>query len=222
MKSRSEISRRHVSIPRIMISRNITFPAIMIVISLIIIFNWSSVNRILGFGNSKREDALSHIYRGEEFFYLKDYNAAKAEFESAAEIDPGYSVAWSNLAAVCINQDNLGEAIMHTIKAIELDENNIKAAYNLAYALDDRNDYLQASEWYSRAIEMDSTFLPAYSALGRVYNLSGKPVDAILILNRALKRFPESDSLYLVNRNIGYSYFLIDQFNESIKHLNYS
>jgi tetratricopeptide (TPR) repeat protein len=67
---------------------------------------------------------------------------------------------------------------------------------------------------------MDSAFLPAYSALGRSLNLSGKPVDAILVLNRALKKFPESDSIYLVDRNIGYSYFLIDRYNESIEHLN--
>ncbi len=215
-----ENGRKKVSLPGAITSKRMTLVAIAIIITLIVVFNWSGIRNILGFGNKSREMALSHVIRGEEHFKLANYAEAKAEFEIASRTDPTYSVAWSDLAAACLKLDMVNEAIMHTIKAVELDNSNIAAAYNLAFALDEREDYGQAIDWYSKALEMDSTFLPAYSALGRSYNLSGQPVRAILILRRALNKFPDSDSLYLVQKNIGYSYLLMDQIQESKKFLD--
>lgn len=214
--------RKHLSIPEIVSSKKLTIPIILIVIVLIIIFNWGSIQSIFGGSNKKRELAKSYVISGEEYYHLGNYEEAKAEFERALEADPNYSVAWSDLAAVCINQDNLNDAIKHTIKAVELDPKNFKAAYNLAYALDDKEDYIQAIQWYSKTIEMDSTFLPAYSALGRAYNMAGRPVEAILLLKNAGKIFQNSDSLYLIQKNLGYSHLLMDQIEESIIQLNAS
>lgn len=172
--------------------------------------------------SSKRVLAENHLLTGEAYFEDKNFEAAKAEFELAIVIDPDYSAGWSNLAAACINLGELNDAIMHTIKAVELNEKNWMAAYNLAYALDDKEDYIQAIEWYTKAIEWNSTELLAYSALGRVYNLSKRPVEAILILKKANNYFPDSDSLYLIHKNLGYSYYLLGQIKESITFLKSS
>ena len=209
------IKRRKATLPGAVTSKRMTISAIVIIIILIVVFNWSGIRNILGIGNKDREIALSHVIAGEEQSLLGNWQNAKAEFEIAVKADPTYSVAWSNLAAACANLGAINEAVMHTIKAVELDDSNIEAAYNLAYALDEKEDYEQAIEWYSKAVEMDSSFLPAYSALGRAYNLSGQPVKAILVLRNALNKFPESDSIYLVHKNIGYSYLLMDQLSES-------
>ncbi len=216
----SESSRRKVSMPRAITSKKMTLGVIVLIIILVIIFNWSGIRNILGFGSKNRDIAFSHVVKGEEHFKLANYEEAKAEFEVAAKADPSYSVAWSDLAAACVKLDRINDAIMHTIKAVELDNKNVAAAYNLAFALDEKEDYEQSIDWYSKALEMDSTFLPAYSALGRAYNMSGKPVKAILILRRALNKFTGSDSLYLVQKNIGYSYLLMDQLEESKKFLD--
>lgn len=213
-------TRKHLSFPKLISAKKTTIPLIIIIVLLIAVFNWSGIENVLGISKNKRETAKSYIKDGEYYFDLGNYDAAKEYFEYAIEADPGYSVAWSNLAVVCVKQDNISDAIMHTIKAVELDKNNKKAAYSLAYELDIKGDFIQAEEWYSRAIEIDSTFLPAYSALGRVYNSSGRPVKAILLLKQALNRFPESDSLYLIQRNLGYAYFLMEQIDESLRYLN--
>ena len=189
---------------------------------MIFVFNLENITKFFGAGNKKRELAKSYVIRGEEYYHLENYEAAKGEFENAVQADPTYSVGWSDLAAVCINQDNLNDAILHTIKAVELDPHNYKAAYNLAFALDDKEDYIQAIEWYSKTIEMDSSFLPAYSALGRAYNMAGRPVEAILLLKKANKKFHDSDSLYLIQKNLGYAHLLMDQIDESIIQLNAS
>ena len=217
-----ENGRKKASLPRAITSKKMTFAATGIIIILIIIFNWSGIKNILGVGNKTRKIAYSHVIAGEEHFKLANYEDAKVEFEIAVKADPTYSMAWSDLAAACIRLYMISEAVMHTIKAVELDDSNIAAAYNLAYALDEKEDYQQAIDWYSKAIEMDSTFLPAYSALGRAYNMSGKPVRAILTLRRALNKFHGSDSLYLVQKNLGYSYLLMDNIDESKKLLDHA
>jgi tetratricopeptide (TPR) repeat protein len=173
-------------------------------------------------GNSKRELARSHVKNAVKFLNDSFYIPAKAELDQALAYDPGYSTAWSTLAAVNVRLGNLNDAILQTIKAIELDKTNDTAAYNLAFALDENKDYHQAVIWYSRAIELDSAIVPAYSALGNLYNRINQPVDAILILSLAKDKFPNSKLMYLIYKNLGNSYLLMKQFNEAIKWLELS
>ena len=150
------------------------------------------------------------------------YGPAKSELELALTIDPGYSAAWSTLAAVSVRLGNLDEAVMQTIEAIKSDPKNDTAAYNMAYALDDRKDYHQAIIWYLRAIELDSTLVPAYSALGNLYNRLNQPVDAILLLGLAKDKYSGSEHIYLIYKNLGNAYLLMGQFGEAIKWLERS
>jgi len=110
-------------------------------------------------------------------------------------------------------------AIHETIEAIKLDPGNVRAAYNMAYGLEDKGDFAQASEWYEKAIEIDSTFVPAYSALGRLYNNTNRPVDAILVLSRAKQEFPESEYMYLIWKNLGNAYLLQGMNDSALKYL---
>lgn len=203
-------------------SKKVAFPIIIVAAVIIISLNWESIKQKVGPGDSKRELAKVHVKNAVSYYNLGELEPAKQELELALEIDPKYSYAWSTLAAVSINQDNLDQAILQTIEAIELDPANSGAAYNLAYALDDKKDYHQAIEWYSKAIEIDSTLVPAYSALGRVYNILNQPVDAILVLNKAMRGYPESEYLFVIYKNLGNSYLLLEQYGESIKHLKLS
>jgi len=187
-----------------------------------LIFSWKGLTRILGIDNSKRESAKSHVENAVKFFNNKDYEAAKAEAELALTSDPKYSYAWSTLAAVSVKQGNLNKAILETIEAVKFDPQNREAAYNMAYALDDKQDYSQAIEWYSKAIKIDSAFIPAYSALGRVYNLVNQPVDAILLLSLVKEKYPESEYIYLIYKNLGNSYLSQSMNDTAIKYLELS
>jgi tetratricopeptide (TPR) repeat protein len=94
--------------------------------------------------------------------------------------------------------------------------------------LDDKNDYKQAVKWYKEAIRIDSAYkadtvyTAASSALGRLYNIENKPIDALLILNRARDQFPGSKYIYLIYRNLGNAYLLQEQTDSALKYLELS
>jgi tetratricopeptide (TPR) repeat protein len=148
--------------------------------------------------------------------------------EQALQSDPDYSYAWSNKAVITFLQGDLDNAIIQTVRAIELVGRNSRAPYNLAYYLDDKDKKEEAVRWYRKAIEIDSTYrtdsvyVAASSALGRLYNSKNRPVDAMLVLNRALLRFPDSRHNYLVCRNLGNAYLLSEQEDSAIKYLEIS
>jgi tetratricopeptide (TPR) repeat protein len=197
-------------------------PVFFVILLVISAVTWKWHLRFPGTINSKREQARSHVQLAVKYFNDSFYAPAKAELEQALAINPQYATAWSTLAAVNVRLGNLNDAILQTIEAIKLDKNNDTSAYNLAFALDDKQDYHQAIIWYSRAIELDSSLVVAYSALGNLYNRLNQPVDAILILSLVKDKYPQSEYRYLIYKNLGNSYLLLNQFDEAIKWLERS
>ena len=187
-----------------------------------LILNWKGLARITGIGNVKRESAKIHVENAVKLIDDQNYEAAKAELGLALADDPKYSIAWSSMAAVSIKEGNLNKAILETTEAIKLDPGNGQAAYNLAFGLEDKQDYDQALEWYGKAIAIDSTQVYAYSALGRLYNKMGRTVDALLILNEAKQKFPGSDYIYLIYKNLGNAYLLQSMNDSALKYLELS
>jgi Tfp pilus assembly protein PilF len=198
------------------------FSILFTILMVVLVLNQMGQIKLPGFGKSKREEARLHFDNALKYFNDSFYGPAKSELELALAIDPKYSTAWSTLAAVSVKLGNLDEAITQTIEAIKFDPKNGTAAYNLAYALDDKKDYHQAVIWYSRAIEIDSTLVPAYSALGNLYNRLNQSVDARLILSLAKDKYPESEYMYVIYKNLGNSYLLMGQFDDAIKYLEQS
>jgi len=195
---------------------------------LVLVFNKQRIVQLLGFGSDKRELAMKHNANGVMYMAGQDFDAAGRELELAIESDPDYSYAWGNMAVVSYMKGDLEKAINQTIKAIGLDPKNSKAPYNLAYALDDKKDYKQAIRWYKEAIRIDSAnnadsvYTAASSALGRMYNTLGQPIDATIILNRARKMFPESKYICYVYKNLGNAYLLRQQTDSALKYLELS
>jgi tetratricopeptide (TPR) repeat protein len=204
------------------------FSILFIFLMVVLAFGRKGSFSFLGVGKSKRELAKSHVKKAVLYFDDKEFEAAKKESELALSFDPKYSYAWSTLAAVNINQGSLDKAIMETIEAVRFDHENSKAAYNMAYALDDKKDYHQAIIWYKTAIKIDSTLkkdstiVPAYSALGRLYNNINQPIDAIITLKMAKDQFPKSKYIYLIYKNLGNAFLLQEQTDSALKYLELS
>ena len=197
--------------------------SILVIASLVfIVFNWKGQNNFFGIGKSKREQASSHVANAVAFCNNGELEAAKKEVALALENDPKNSAAWTTLAAVSVKEGDLNKAILQTLEAINFDPTNGIAAYNLAYALDEKLDYHQAIEWYLKAIKIDSALVPAYSALGRLYNNINQSLDAVLILKLAINKYPDSEYLYLIYKNLGNAYLLSNLPDEAIKYLEFS
>ena len=208
--------------------KKIIVPVLVVAFLLVLIFNKQKIVEMMGFGSEKREIARTHNANATIYIESGDLEAAKREVELALKSDPEYSYAWSNLAVISYREGDLGKAVNQTIKAIGLDPKNSRAPYNLAIALDDKKDFIQAVRWYREAIKMDSTnnadtvYTAASSGLGRLYNSFGRPIDAIIILNRAKGKYPDSKYISFVFKNLGNAYFLLQQADSALKYLELS
>lgn len=202
--------------------KKIVIPVLIAALLLALVFNKQRIVEILGFGSANREIALSHVKNATENFDNGNYDAAKAELELALESDPKCSPAWSSLAAISVKQGDFDTAVRQTLEALNCDRNNYMAAYNLAWSFEEKNQYDRALEWYANAIKADSAFVQAYSTLGRLYNLINKPDQAFLILSLAKDKYPESEYMYLIYKNLGNSNLLMNQSDEAISNLEHS
>jgi tetratricopeptide (TPR) repeat protein len=189
---------------------------------IILVINWKGITRIIGPGGAKREKARIHAINAKDYCDNNQLDAAKREVALALDIEPENSAALTTLAAISIKEGDLNTAIKQTLEALSADPSNKQAAYNLAYAFDDKQDYPQAIEWYSKAIKIDSTFVQAYSALGHLYNSIDQPADAVLILKMAMNKYPGSEYLYLIQKNLGIAYYIEDIYDDAIKYLELS
>jgi tetratricopeptide (TPR) repeat protein len=211
-----------------MLIKKLAFPVLMITILVLLVVFKKDIASLIGIGNKAREEARLHNANATMFIESGDLQSAVTEVSKALELDPEYSYAWSNKAVITYLQGDLDNAIVQTVRAIELDNRNSKAPYNLAYYLDDKDNKEEAIRWYRKAIEIDSTYqadsvyVAASSALGRLYNGEKRPVDAMLVLNRSLKRFPHSRYNYLIYRNLGNAYLLSEQEDSAVKCLEIS
>jgi tetratricopeptide (TPR) repeat protein len=210
------------------IVKKIGVPALIAALLLVLVFNKQKIVDMMGFGSQKREIAKKHNGNATGYIESGDLEAAKREVELALNSDPGYSYAWSNLAVITYREGDLDKAVSQTIKAIGLDPKNSLAPYTLAFALDDKKDFLQAVRWYREAIKMDSAnnadtvYTAASSALGRLYNSFDRPIDAIIILNKAKEQYPDSKYIFLVYKNLGNAFLLQQQTDSALKYLELS
>jgi len=210
------------------ILKKIGVPVLLAALVLVVVLNKQRITEAFGFGSEKREAARTHNTNATIYIESGDLESAKREVELALESNPEYSYAWSNLAVITYMEGDLDMAINQTIKAVTLDPKNSRAPYNLAYALDDKKDHKQAIQWYRKAISIDSTynadtvFTAASSALGRMYNSFDQPVEATVILTRAMKMYPDSKYICYVYKNLGNSYLLRQQTDSALKYLELS
>ncbi len=208
--------------------KKIGVPLLIAVLVIAVVINKERIAGAFGPGSKNRETARLHNGNATAYIENGDLESARREVELALDSDPEYSYAWSNLAVITYREGDLDMAINQTIKAVNLDPKNSRAPYNLAIALDDNKDYNQAIRWYRKAISIDSVynadtvFTAASSALGRLYNSFDQPVEATVILTRAMKMFPASKYIPYVYKNLGNSYLLRQQTDSALKYLELS
>jgi tetratricopeptide (TPR) repeat protein len=131
-------------------------------------------------------------------------------------------MAWNNLAAIAFLQDSTDLAMEYTIHAVESDPTNTAAAFNAATLCHDKGLFDQALTLYRKAIDIDTTFAAAYSALGSLYNDMKRPVEAIVTLDRSLVLAPLSPYNYLIYKNLAEAHYLLKQYDKAFGYLEQS
>jgi tetratricopeptide (TPR) repeat protein len=108
----------------------------------------------LGEGLLDRRDlAGTYINRGVMWMLRRDYNAARADFQRAIEIDPALGEAWVNRGAVAILDRQFQDGISDISKGLTLGtEEPAKAYYNRAVAYEGIDDEKSAYLDYQQAL----------------------------------------------------------------------
>ena len=101
----------------------------------------------------RRDLAGTYINRGVMWMIRRDYNAARADFQRAIEIDPALGEAWVNRGAVAILDRQFQDGISDISKGLTLGtEEPAKAYYNRAVAYEGIDDEKSAYLDYQQAL----------------------------------------------------------------------
>jgi len=99
-------------------------------------------------------------------------------------------------------------------RAVAMNPDSVVPYYNIARAYEHVGLINKAEEWYQKAIEQDSEFVPAYRGLGQIYNDQGKYGDAENVLIAGLSvtindtnEVSTTVTHYELLSNLGWSYY---------------
>ena len=120
---------------------------------------------------------------------LGDFEEAVNYYEKTTLIKPDFSPAFCNLGISYSKLNNKNLAIKNYLIAIQLDQKNFKAIYNLANCYLDSDDLDNAQKYYNRSIEVEPRNIHAYTSLFQIYDTSNNNDKLNEILSNAKKIF---------------------------------
>jgi adenylate cyclase len=158
-------------------------------------------NARLTAGGTSSTDAYDYVLRGRELLLGKTKNRETFEqatkfFMRALEIDPNYPKAYAALS-LAYNLDyqnrwsddpdsSLPLAKRYAEQAIEKDPNEPFARLVASWAAIFDKNLDRATSEVNTALRLNPNFALAYSNLGSIHNYSGRPLEAIPVLERAM------------------------------------
>ena len=162
-------------------------------------------NARLTAGGTSSLDAYDYVLRGRELLLGKTKNRETFEqstrlFMRALELDPNYPKAYAALS-MAYNLDyqnrwsddpdsSLPLAKRYAEQAIERDPNEPFARLVASWAAIFDKNLDRATSEVNAALRLNPNFALAYSNLGSIHNYSGRPLEAIPVLERAMRLDP--------------------------------
>ena len=122
---------------------------------------------------------------------LRRLPEAEVGFRKAAELNPNYADAHSNLGATLQDQGKLEGAIEAYQRALKIKPDHADAHYNMGNVLKDQGKRDEAIESYQLALKIKPDYANAHNNMGIVLKDQGKRDDAIESYQRALKIKPD-------------------------------
>ena len=191
----------------------ISLVAILFTLGLIWIFGLPGSG---GTADEDREAARAHVDAGYAHQQAREFSLAEAEYQRAIDRDPNLWSAWTSYASLKNELSEYDKAIDYARRALELNEDDAVAHFNLGIALEDSGNRAEALESFAEAVRADGVFTLAYSAWGNTLLRDGRYQNAIDILLRGREASPNDPYVSLIYRNLGKAYAGLGQTDEAI------
>lgn len=160
---------------------------------------YPDVNRLLASKrNAYAESPQFLVTLAESEFDASSYPEARADLEHAVALDPNLYQAHYLLGNVLHKQGSLDEAIAEYRKAIALSPDQPRSYFQLALALQAKQDEAGEQSALEQALAADNRYAPAQCELGRILLDEHRPADAVTHLNAAIESNPQSEKAYFL------------------------
>lgn len=134
----------------------------------------------------------------ESEFDASSYREAKDDLERAAALDPNLYQAHYLLGNVLLKLNNVDGAIESYRKAIKLAPDQPRTYFQLALALQAKQDQAGEEHALEKALETDRSYAPAQCEMGRILIEQHRPADAVDHLTAAIQSNPHSEKAYFL------------------------
>jgi arylsulfatase A-like enzyme/Tfp pilus assembly protein PilF len=138
----------------------------------------------------------AHYLEGLNYYRMKMYPEAAAEFEKTVELSPEYALAFFNLGMAQAHGGQYDAAIVTLQRALQLDGTNFEAAFNLGVAFIQKRDLEQAAGAFQKSVEVYPEFARGRRALGETLLYQGKVDEAVAELRRAVELAPDEPQMH--------------------------
>jgi TolB-like protein/DNA-binding winged helix-turn-helix (wHTH) protein len=132
--------------------------------------------------------ATAHQWYGLQLSLLGRFDEAIAEMRKAESLDPLSLIISADVADVLFAARRYDESIQQSRKVIEMDPEFAIAHYELGQALTQKKSYDTAINELQKATRLSSSDTTCMAALADAYAVSGKPKEALSILNELKSR----------------------------------
>ena len=163
-----------------------------------------------------QEEILAELEyeRGNFLVLLEKVEAAIKAYSDAIEMDPRYSVAYTNRGVLYGYKGEYDFAIKDFNMAIELNANNFFAYNNRGNAYDKMEDFDRAIEDFNAAIKLKPDYAKAYNNRGNVYRKKGEFDKALADFATAINLKVDFAEAY---NNRGAAYHEKENFEKAIE-----
>jgi len=184
--------------------------------------------RIHGKGTDNLEAYLKFLQARELCMQPNRENLVQARqlTEEVITLDPKYPIAYHTLAVVNANDAWLGisksprESLLKAIeleqKAISLDESCASAHAHLGFLYVMIREYEKGIAAGERAIEMAPNLADVYAYFAQVLNYSGRPEDAVALIDKAFRLNPVGPPMYYY-LYAAHTYRLLGRYEDAIR-----
>ena len=176
-------------------------------------------------------EAWTNVAKGMELclkLNKEDNIKARALFEAAIKLDPGYAGAWKWLARSYQFDARLGwsesraasmkRAHELALKALALDDKNAGAHAMLGGIYQDQRQLEKSISEYKISISLAPNFSQGYAQLAGAMNLMGEFEESITLIKTAMRLSPYYDHWYLAY--LARAYFFTGRYEEAIAACN--